>query len=237
MRIAALKTPRAPQAETEIMARARKGDAGAFELIMRRNNQRLFRVARSILKDEAEAEDVVQETYLRAFTHLDGVVNAASLSAWLAKVATNEALGRVRRRRPAASLDGLDAALMSPGSATFASLSALNRDNPEAAAARAEIRGLVESAIDRLPQGFRTVFVLRAIEELSVEETALCLGIPKQTVKSRFHRAKLALRRALSEQLEAALNEAFPFGGRRCDRVVAKVLFRLRPPSVAGNLN
>ncbi|MEM7222192.1 MAG: RNA polymerase sigma factor [Pseudomonadota bacterium] len=217
-----LPTAAGPAQEAGLVARARRGEEAAFVAIMRHNNQRLFRIARSILKDEAEAEEVVQETYLTAFTHLEGLVEVTCLSAWLARVATNQALMCLRRRQPTTELNEVsdqEIALEPIGGAA--------PDSPEAAAARSEIRGLLESAIDDLPLDFRTVFVLRALEEMSVAETADCLGLRQETVKTRFHRAKRGLRRSLSAQLQATLVEAFPFAGRRCDRIVAAVCQRL----------
>ena len=218
--------------DAALVERARGGDGTAFETIMRRNNRRLFRTARSILKDEAEAEDVVQETYIRAYLKLDQFAGNASLSTWLVRIAINEAL---MRRRKTAPLNGMDA--MTDLSDETNPETGLNGfglwagrgvpDNPEAGAARGEIRRFLEQAIDQLPAPFRTVFMLRAIEEFSTEDTAACLGIPQATVKTRFHRAKRLLREGLSQQLEAMLADTFPFAGSRCDRIVAGVLGRL----------
>ena len=179
-------------------------------------------LVRAILKDDGEAEEVVQETYLRAFTHLEGLVEVTSLSAWLARVATNEALMRLRRRHPMMELSEVSDQDLEIGISIQST-----PDSPEAAAARGEIRGLLEAAIDELPLGFRAVFVLRALEEMSVEETADCLGLRQETVKTRFYRAKRGLRRSLSAQLHATLDEAFPFAGARCDRIVANVCAEL----------
>ena len=222
--------------DAELVAESRRGSLRAFEEIMRRHNRRLFRTARSILRDEGEAEDVVQETYIRAFERLDSLAEAARLSPWLVRIAANEALDRLRRRPPLQALPAFETEAPHRGRQPFQPAGGplpevqpmtLPRDDPEASAARGEIRRLIEAAVDEMPQAFRAVFVLRAMEELSTAETAACLGIPEDTVKTRFHRAKRSLRKLLSRQLEAALVESFPFGGARCDRMVARVLARL----------
>ena len=224
------------RSDAELVAQSRSGSLRAFEEIMRRNNRRLYRTARSILRDEGEAEDVVQETYIRAFQRLDSLAEAARLTPWLVRIAANEALDRLRRRPPLLALPAFEAngprlgqapdppagGLLLEGQAMAAP-----HDDPEASAARGEIRRLIEAAVDEMPQAFRAVFVLRAMEELSTAETAACLGIPEDTVKTRFHRAKRSLRKLLNRQLEAALVGSFPFGGARCDRLVARVLARL----------
>jgi RNA polymerase sigma-70 factor (ECF subfamily) len=213
--------------DTQLVARARQRDGAAFRLIMQRNNRRLFRVARSILGDDAEAEDVVQDTYLRAFTHLDGFRGEAQLSTWLTRIAVNEALGRLRQRRPTVDLKTIDT-MNEQGEARVIVLpSARQGHDPEAAAARAEVRRLLEQAVDRLPEPFRIVFVLRDIEELSVDETASHLGIRPETVKTRLHRARRLLRRSLDRTLSTALSDTFPFAGARCTRIAANVLERL----------
>ncbi len=206
---------------------------GEFEAVMRRHNRRLYRTARAILRDGAEAEDVVQEAYLRAFSHLDEYAGAASLSTWLTRIVVNEALGRLRRTNSVESLEELaeTARLESMMTDSFPARDA--EDSPENRAAWAEMRRLVEQAIDELPAAFRVVFVLRAVEQMSTEETAESLGIPAETVRSRFHRGRGRLRQALSERVLSALPESFAFDGERCDRMVAAVLARLagpRPP-------
>jgi RNA polymerase sigma-70 factor, ECF subfamily len=217
-----------PETEEDLVARIRRGDSAAFGAMMRRNNRRLFRLARSIVRDDAEAEEIVQESYVRAFTHFDGFEGAASLSTWLSRIALNEALGRQRRRRTTVDFDSLaDSLTMSDSSRSNDLLSRFGLDNPEGFVARAEIRHLLEQAVDRLPQPFRTVFVLRAIEQMSVEEVAVALAIPKDTVKTRFHRAKRLLRQALGAEIAALLQDAFPFAGARCDRIMRRVLDRI----------
>jgi RNA polymerase sigma-70 factor (ECF subfamily) len=210
----------------ELLPRLRGGDADAFALLMRQNNQRLYRLARGILRDEDEAEEAVQEGYVRALTHLDGFRGEANLSTWLARIVANEAFGRLRRRRPTAALGGTadSPAREAPD---------LARASPEHMAARREIRRLIERAIDALPAAFRTVFVLRAVEQLSVKETAAYLGIPEETVKTRLHRANRRLRQSLSEEFATIWDDAFPFAGSRCDGLVIRVLTRLRGGAAA----
>jgi RNA polymerase sigma-70 factor, ECF subfamily len=219
----------APQGaeESELVALLREGDAAAFAAVMRRNNQRLYRLARGVLRDEGEAEEVLQESYLRAFTHLDGFKGDSTLATWLARIVLNEALGRLRRRRPTVAIDDVadTLAVAAPG--------ALSREEPtpEQAIARQEIRRSIEKAVDDLPAAFRAVFMLRAIEQMTIEETASCLGIPPETVKTRFHRANKLLRQALSARFGAILDGAFPFLGARCDRLIGSVLARLGMPA------
>lgn len=212
--------------DVTLVERARRGDAAAFESIMRRYNQRLYRLARSILRDPFEAEDVVQEAYVRAYLKLADFRGPSGFSAWLSRIAMNEALGRLRQRGRVISLEehmdqagrGDDELRMQPRSA---------HPGPERLAASLELRHLIEQAVDRLPEEFRTVFVLRAIDGLSVAETAACLGIRAETVKTRFHRARRLLQRSLGEQVGALMPSLFEFGGERCDRVVRSVLARV----------
>ena len=214
--------------DSELVQRARARDPQAFALIMRHNNRRLFRCARAILRDDAEAQDVVQSTYLAAFTSLDRFAGHASLATWLTRIAVNEALMRLRRRRRlAASFEDIAEEEMVDAmtrSDQFSLHGSLGLGAPENEAVRVELRGIVEHAVDALPTAFRAVFVLRAIEELSVEETAESLGIPQATVKTRFHRARERLREHLEKRLDLTLPEAFSFAGPRCERVVTDVL-------------
>jgi RNA polymerase sigma-70 factor, ECF subfamily len=202
-------------------------EEAAFRLIMQRHNRRLYRVARSVLGNDAEAEDVVQETYVRAFTHLNGFRSEARLSTWLTRIALNEALGRIRNQRPTTDLKYLDAINEQGESRVIFLPSARQDSNPEASAARAEVRRLLERAVDQLPGPFRSVFVMRDIEEMSVEETASHLGLRPETVKTRLHRARRLLRQSLHETLASTLVDAFPFAGARCTRITEAVLERL----------
>jgi RNA polymerase sigma-70 factor, ECF subfamily len=213
-----------------LVERARQRDGAAVRLIMQRHNRRLYRVARSVLHDDAEAEDVVQETYVRAFTHLDGFRGEAQLSTWLTRIALNEALGRLRRRRITVGLKDIDA-INDQGEARVIYLPSARQDSdPEAAAARGEVRRLLERAVDQLPDHFRVVFMLRDIEEMSVEETASHLGLRPETVKTRLHRARRLLREALNKTLASALTDVFPCAGARCARIADAVLERLGLP-------
>ncbi|WP_262027509.1 RNA polymerase sigma factor [Microvirga sp. Mcv34] len=210
-----------------LVERARRQDGAALRLIMERHNRQLYHVARSVLRDDAEAEDVVQEAYLRAFTHLEGFRSEARLATWLTRIALNEALERLRKRRPSVDLQQIDT-INEQGEARVIYLPSARQDgDPEAAAARAEIRRSLERAIDGLPDPFRIVFVLRDIEEMSIEATAGQLGLRPETVKTRLHRARRLLRQSLHETLSAALTDAFPFAGTRCARITQTVLERL----------
>ena len=212
-------------AELVQLARERNGDA--FRIIMQRNNQRLYRVARSVVQDDSEAEDVVQEAYVRAFGSLGQFRGDASLATWLTRITLNEALGRLRRQRHMVDLEVLDAEPSGKTQIIPFPLMPVAAD-PERAAAQRQIRNLIEGAIDDLPEIFRVVFVMRDVEGLSIEETADFLGMPPATVKTRLHRARLQLRRALDEQLASTLTEAFPFDGKRCRQSADKVLARLQ---------
>ena len=208
------------------LARQRNGDA--FRIIMQRNNQRLYRVARSVVQDDSEAEDVVQQAYVNAFASLGSFRGDSSLPTWLTRITLNEALERLRRQRPMVDLEVLDANTTSGTSQVIPFPLMSESADPERAAARSQIRRLIERAIDDLPEIFRVVFVMRDVEDMSIEETADFLGLPPATVKTRLHRARRQLRRSLDEQLASTLTEAFPFDGKRCQRMTDKVLERLQ---------
>ena len=195
---------------------------------MRRNNQRLYRIARSIVRNDHEAEDVVQETYVRAYAKLEEFVGPSGLSAWLARIAVNEALGRLRRRGRVILLDDyLRDGRMAERERSL-DMSDKTRLDPEQTTANAELRRLIEDAIDELPDTFRTVFMLRAVEQMSVAETAEYLDLRPETVKTRFHRARGLMRRTIEARIAAGGEHLFPFAGARCDRIVATVMKRLR---------
>lgn len=201
---------------------AQSGDREAFHAIMSRYNQRLFRVARAVMRSDDEAEDVLQEAYLRAFAGIGGFKGGATLATWLTTITLNEARGRLRRRRPQVDIAVIEE---QPDLIQFpVSLVAVN---PELELAKLEIRRLLEEAVDKLPPNFRLVFVLRDVEGCSVEETAAQLEIPPATVKTRLHRARGLLRRYLDAQLSDALRGTFPFLGARCEAITARVLARL----------
>lgn len=212
----------AETAETALVARAAAGDGHAFETLMRRHNRLLFRAARGIVRDDAEAEDVVQDAYLHAWRALGSYRTESRLSTWLVRIAINEALGRLRRK--SAQVIPLEAAMRNHDP-EIQSLFADEADcGPEQAAMRGQMRRVMEVRIDQLPEIFRLVFVLRAVEEMSVEETAQALDIPEATVRTRFFRARSLLRESLAQDVDAALADAFSFDGARCDRIVAQVL-------------
>ena len=211
--------------ESELVALARGGEREAFRAIMPRCNQRLFRIARAIVRDEAEAEDVLQEAYARAFAAMAGFRGEAGIATWLTRIVLNEAHGRLRRRRETVDLDVLEAGEASAQVLEFPGIA--RSEDPEADAARAQIRRILERAVDALPEPFRLVFILREVEELSVEETADHLGLRTETVKTRLHRARRRLREALDAQLADVMVGAYPFLGARCERITQAVLERL----------
>ena len=213
----------------DLVERVRAGDAAAFELIMRRHNRRLFRLARGVLRNGAEAEDVVQETYARAFAKLDDFIGPDGFSAWLARIAYNEALGRLRGWDRVVSLH--DYVSDGDGEADVRRIETMisRHPGPERLSGNGELRRLLEDAIDALPDEFRAVFVLRAVEGMSIAETAEALAIRPETVKTRFHRARQRLQATLGARFEALMPATFEFGGARCDRIVATVFARLQP--------
>ena len=210
-----------------LVARACEGDAAAFETIMRRHNRLLFRTARGIAGDDDEAQDIVQQTYLQAFSRLGSYRGDAALGTWLARIAINAALDAQRRRGRTVELDAFcDAdgeALPEP----LMSLRTDETDAPDGIAERTQVRALLQAAIEGLPPIYRSVFILRAVEEMSVDETALCLTVSEAVVKTRYARAKALLREALGAQFESHAPQAFAFAGARCDAVVAFVLTAL----------
>ena len=214
--------------ERDLVARARTHDKAAVRTIIRQNNRRLFRVARSILKNDWEAEDVVQEGYVRAFTHLSEFEGKSSLNTWLTRIVVNEALGRLRRRRPTVDIADVESGGIGRSNAEVVPfpLTAPQPD-PERAMAQGQICDLLEQAIDALPDAFRVVLVARVIEQMSVEETAELYGLRPETVKTRLHRARTMLRKDLEQQFGPLLTDTFPFGGRRCERMADNVIARL----------
>ena len=212
-------------ADAALAERAAAGDDAAFERIMRRHNRLLFRTARSILKSDAEAEDALQEAYLRAWRALGSFRSEARLSTWLVRIVINEALGRLRRR--GAQVLALDATIELAEVSMDDVMEGNPDDRPDRAAMRSEVRALMEACIDALPEAFRTVFMLRAVEEMSVEEVSAALGLPEATVRTRFLRARGLLREGMARDIDHALADAFSFDGARCDRIVAGVMVRL----------
>ena len=205
-----------PLEDAELVRRIRGGETALFELVMRRYNQRLFRVLRALLRDEAEAEDVLQDAYVRAYAHLGQLEQPERLASWLTHIAVHEAKARLRRRgRIAEVKEGPLRAVPSPSS------------DPEQAALGKQLQRVLVSAIDDLPVGYRTVFVLRDVEGMSTAEVSESLGLSEQAVKMRLHRARGVLRQVLYDRIGSAALPPFSFAGERCDRIVAGVLARL----------
>jgi RNA polymerase sigma-70 factor (ECF subfamily) len=202
--------------DEEIVSRVVEGDVPLFEVLMRRHNQRVFRAARAIVRDEREAEDVMQEAYVNAYAHLAQFDGRARFSTWLTKIAVHEALARVRRLRRYQPLDETPLETFMPTTL-----------DPERQAFGQELGKLIESAVDNLGDGYREVFMLRQVEGLSTAETAEVLGLSEDVVKTRFSRARHALQRDLLDRTGAAASTAFTFGQARCDRVVEAVLRRI----------
>ncbi len=216
----------ADQPDERLLSRIGQADHRAFETLMRRHNSRLFRVARSILKDDSRAEDVLQEAYLDAYRHVGTFRGQSSVTTWLTRIVINRALmdlRKHRRDRVVVPFDGHDdeQESMEPHMVDH------RIESPSDATLRAEVRRLIEHRLDDLPVAFRTVFILREVEDLSVEETAECLGIPPATVRTRLFRARALLRAALAQDLDQATTDIFRFDGARCDRIVARVLDRV----------
>jgi len=206
-----------------LMRRALARDPNAFRAIIKTHNQRLYRIARGVVRNDAEAEDVVQEAYMRAFANLGAFRGEASLSTWLSRIVINEALGRLRRRKRIV-------AMPENPEAQIIRFPLNPSDDPERTMAQRQQRqilALVERATDSLPDVYRTVFVARVIEGLSIEETADLLGVRAETVKTRLHRARALVRRALDDEIGPVLLDAFPFAGRRCERLTQAVMKRL----------
>lgn len=215
-----------------LVERARRGDPAAFELIMRRHNQRLYRLTRGILRNGTDAEDVLQETYLRVHEKLANFVGPDGFASWIGKIAINEALGRLRKRGRVVLLgDYVASGDSGRGGNRAPSVDEIGTQmpDPERLAANAELRYMLEQAIDALPDDFRAVFILRAVEGLNVVETADFLSIRPETVKTRFHRARRLLQDDLGAKFETLMPTAFAFGGAHCDRITAIVMARLAP--------
>jgi RNA polymerase sigma-70 factor (ECF subfamily) len=216
--------PPSGASDADLVRRARAREEAAVRAIMQTNNRRLYRLARGILRNDGEAEDVVQETYVRAFTHLDQFHGDSSLSTWLSRIAINEALGRLRRQRPGVEWTSLPQGTIEAQIIQFPLASAVD---PEKSMAQREIQHVVEHAIDELPEAFRIVFITRVIEGMNVEETAEILDLKPETVKTRLHRARTMLRDNVERKIGPVVMDAFPFAGKRCERLSAAVLKRL----------
>ncbi len=209
--------------DEEVVNRVLAGDTATFEILMRRHNQRLYRVARTILRNDGEAEDVMQDAYVRAYEHLDQFAGKAKFSTWLTRIAVHEALARSRRGNRYQALTAMTEGEGDPMD-RFASLT----PNPEQQASSSELRSLLEAAIEKLPDSYRSVIMLRDVEEMSTTETAQVLDISEENVKIRLHRARALLRKTLYAQAANETAQVFQFDAVRCDRVVRKVFEKIQ---------
>ena len=207
--------------DQQVVTHVLEGQTALFEVLMRRHNERLYRAARAILRDDTEVEDVMQQAYVNAYAHLRQFDRRAALATWLTRIVVNEAISRARRRGRYQPLGDEDVV---PFNTVFPMRTT---PDPEKQAFTRELRAVLEAAVDALPDGYREVFMLRAIEGLSTAETAQCLSLSEGVVKSRLLRARAALRRDLTERVGAAATTSFAFLRPRCDRVVAAVLERI----------
>ena len=217
-----------PLNDVELAERIARRDQTAFEALMRQHNGKLFRVARSILKDEAEAEDAVQDAYLEAYRHIGEFRGSAQLSTWLTRIVINQALMRVRKQKREHVVLSFNDRRTSAPDREETDVADEKSESPSSAALRAEIRRMLERRIDELPVAFRTVFIMREVEDMSVEQTAECLSIPPATVRTRLFRARTLLRESLAREIDTATLDVFGFAGERCDRIVAAVLEHTR---------
>jgi len=208
--------------DQDVVSRVRAGETGLYESLMRRYNQRLFRVIRSVVTSDSEAEDVLQEAWVRAFEHLDQFEGRASFATWVTRIAFHEALARVRTSRRWIPLENPGGGIMAE-----AERRPSVTESPEMQAIHGQLGGMLEAAVDSLPETYRSVFVLREVEQLSTSETAECLELSEEAVKTRLHRSRALLRRELENRLGPAITVAYGFLGTRCDRVVANVLQRI----------
>ena len=213
--------------DEEVVRRVRAGEPALFEILVRRHNQRLFRVARAILKDEAEAEDVMQQAYVNAYTHLHQFEERSQFSTWLVRIALNEAFARRRKQQALASLTDVESDFSRDRAASMEEPQSTQPD-PERQAYAQELQRVLEQAVDMLPDTYRTVFMLRDIEGLSTSETGEGLGLGEEAVKTRLHRARAMIRQSIRGRIGDAAAGAFQFHAPRCDRVVAAVLGRIR---------
>lgn len=204
--------------DADVVSRVLAGETALFEVLMRRHNQRVYRAARAILRDDREAEDVMQEAYVNAYAHLRQFDGRAQFSTWLTKIAVYEAIARVRMQRRYEPLDDAPMETRMPNTSS---------PDPERQAFGREVGALIESAVDALGDGYREVFMLRQVEGLTTAETADVLGVSEDVVKTRFSRARHALQQNILARTGEASAQAFTFGQQRCDRVVAGVLARL----------
>lgn len=209
--------------DSELVKRIRGGDRALFEILMRRHNQRIYRAARAIVKNETEVEDVMQQAYINAYLHLDQFEERSQFSTWLTRIAVNEAIGRREKTKAAQSINER----LEEDRGTVVEMFTSSQPSPEHQAYARELQRVLEEAVDELPETYRAVFMLREIEGLSTSETGEGLGLGEEAVKTRLHRARAMIRRSVSSRIGAVAAGAFHFQATRCDRVVAAVLERL----------
>lgn len=212
----------------ELILMAKRGDEAAVRILIQRHNQSLFRIARSVVGNLDDAEDIVQEAYVKAFTRLDGFRGEAAFATWLTRIALNEALGRLRRRRTTVDLVEAESDVSESGGPIIMFPISPQPSTPEADAGRQQVRHVLEQAVDRLPDAFRVVFVLRDIEGLGGEQVAALLSLKPETVKTRLFRARRLIRKEIEKALAPRFSDVFPFGGRRCAAMADRVVERLR---------
>ena len=208
--------------DDDVVSRVRAGETGLYEMLMRRYNQRLFRVIRSVVMNDDETEDVLQEAWVRAYEHLDQFAGRASFSTWVTRIAFHEALARTRKNRRWTPLENPEGEIMAE-----AERRQTTAETPEMQAERSQLGRMLQAAVDALPETYRSVFLLREVEQLSTTETAECLELSEEAVKTRLHRSRALLRRDLESRLGPAISEAYAFLGARCDRIVMRVLERI----------
>ena len=208
--------------DDDLVSRVRAGETGLYEMLMRRYNQRLFRVIRSVVSNDDQAEDVLQEAWVRAYEHLDQFAGRASFSTWVTRIAFHEALARTRKNRRWTPLENPEGEIMAE-----AERRQTTAETPEMQAERSQLGRMLQAAVDALPETYRSVFVLREVEHFSTTETAECLELSEEAVKTRLHRSRALLRRDLESRLGPAISEAYAFLGARCDRIVMRVLERI----------
>jgi RNA polymerase sigma-70 factor, ECF subfamily len=208
--------------DLEVVDRVRAGETGLYELLMRRYNQRLYRTIRSVVTDETEAEDVLQESWVRAYEHLSQFSGQAHFATWVTRIAFYEALARNRKSKRWTPLENQAGEIMPEANRTLTTSA-----TPETQAMQGQLGQMLQAAVDALPEAYRSVFVLREVEQLSTSETAECLGLSEEAVKTRLHRSRALLRRDLENRIGPAIAEAYAFLGVRCDRTVVRVLERI----------
>ena len=232
MEMAPASAPDAVLSDTALARQVVEGNLAAFEMVMRKSNRRLFRIARGVLRDDVEAEESLQEAYLIAYTQISTFRGEARLSTWLSRIVINEALGRLRKmKRERVVIPFAQEDRQIEHDDKERALTDESMASPERETLRSELRGILERKIDDLPDAFRTVFIMREVEEMTVEDTAQCLSIPDATVRSRLFRAKGLLRESLAREMDIATLDVFGFAGERCDRIVAAVLSTLKKVS------